>query len=116
MPITVQIHGVGNGVVSQELQQIIRTAVEPLTYRVRQICIYIQDINGPRGGIDKQCRCVLHLRRQPPVVIRDEGDNLYALIHRVADRVAEALRRRKDRGTSHAKEPLDRIASEIASE
>lgn len=110
MQITVQVHGVGNGVASQKVQEILLTAVEPVTYRIKQICVYIQDVNGPRGGVDTQCRCVLHFRRLPPVVIRDRDTNLYALVHRVADRVAEAVRRRKDRDTCRAKQAPPRLA------
>ncbi len=45
------------------------------------------------GGLDKHCRCVLHLRRMTPIIIRDHDQNIPAMIHRVADRASHALRR-----------------------
>ncbi len=104
MQVTVRFNGVHRGVDLRDLETIMRTAIERVTYRVKQICLYIEDVNGPRGGLDKQCRCVVHLRRLPPVVIRDRDDNLYALVHRVADRAAQTLRRKKDLANSRSVE------------
>lgn len=97
MHIAIRLNGLHPNVDTSDLIRTIRNSIEPLTYRVKQIGIYIEDINGPRGGVDKQCRCVLQLRGLPPVVIRDRDVNLHALVHRVAARAAEALRRKKDR-------------------
>lgn len=66
-------------------------------HRVKRVCLYIEDINGPRGGEDKQCRCVLHLRRMQPVVIKDQDDNLTSLLYRVASRATYALSKHIDR-------------------
>lgn len=96
MRVTIRFNGVHRGIDLRDLETIMRTAIERVTYRVKQICLYIEDVNGPRGGLDKQCRCVVHLRRLPPVVIRDRDVDLYALVHRVADRAAQTLRRKKD--------------------
>lgn len=109
MNVTLRFNGAGRGVDPSTLEKVLLDAIEPLAYRVKQIFVYIEDVNGPRGGIDKHCRCVLHLRRLPPVVIRDRDESLHALMHRVADRAVEALRRKKDRLTSRATPPMDRI-------
>jgi hypothetical protein len=66
--------------------------------------LYVEDVNGPRGGVDKQCRCVLHLRRMPPVVIQDKDESMNALIYRVANRAAYALSQRTDRRTKRVKQ------------
>jgi hypothetical protein len=72
-------------------------------HRLKQAFLYIEDVNGPRGGIDKQCRCVLHLRRMPPVVIHDQDENMNNLIHRVANRAAYALGQRIGRSKKQGK-------------
>ncbi len=66
-------------------------------HRVKQVHLYIEDVNGPRGGLDKQCRCVLHLRRTAPIVIRDCDESIPAMIHRIADRASFALGRHAER-------------------
>lgn len=76
---------------------ILTHALERFSQRLTQVHLYVADSNGPRGGVDKQCRCVLHLRRRPPVVIQDQDESMYALIHRVANRAAYALSRLADR-------------------
>ena len=65
--------------------------------KLKQVCLYFEDVNGPRGGIDKQCRCVLYLRNLPPVVINDRDESIRALVHRIADRASHTLSRIADR-------------------
>lgn len=109
MNVAFRFHGTGQHADAQDLSQIMMTALEPLASCVKQVVIYVEDVNGPKGGVDKHCRCVVHLRRWPPVVIRDRDENVYALVHRIADRAAEALRRRKDRVTSRSVPEMSQI-------
>lgn len=84
---------------SHQYEGILAQSLERFSQRLKQVYVYIQDINGPRGGVDKQCRCVLHLRRMPPVVIQDQDEDTYALVHRVANRAAYALSQKTERRT-----------------
>lgn len=80
-----------------DCERILLQSLERFRHRLKRVCVYIEDVNGPRGGEDKQCRCVLHLRRMEPVVIKDQDENLTTLLHRVANRATHALSRRADR-------------------
>ena len=82
---------------NHDFEEVVQTSLERFQHRLKQVYLYIEDVNGPRGGIDKQCRCVLHLRRMPPVVIQDQDDDMNALIYRVANRAAYALSQKTDR-------------------
>ncbi len=73
-------------------------------HRLRHVCVYVEDVNGPRGGRDKQCRCVLHLKRQPPIVIQDQDDNLRSLMRRITERAVFALSQRLGRRTSRTRQ------------
>lgn len=64
---------------------------------IRLVNVYLEDVNGPKGGVDKLCRCVLHLKRMQPIVIEDRDQTLSVLLDRVASRVAFTLRKRIDR-------------------
>lgn len=75
------------------LEKILVGQLSRFQHRLKQVQLYIEDVNGPRGGLDKHCRCVLHLRRMTPIIIRDHDQNIPAMIHRVADRASHALRR-----------------------
>lgn len=61
---------------------------------VNRVNVYFQDVNGPKGGCDKSCRLVIHMRRRPPVVIQDEDAELDPLLYRLLDRLGETLQRR----------------------
>ena len=82
---------------NHDYEGVLRQSLERFGRRLVRVCLYIEDTNGPRGGEDKQCRCVLHLRRMQPVVIKDRDDNLLSLLYRVANRAAHTLSRRSDR-------------------
>ena len=80
-----------------DFADLILSAVERFQSRIRFVNISVRDINGPKGGIDKQCRCVVHLKRMAPIVIEDTDDNVRNLFNRVADRVAYTLCKRIDK-------------------
>lgn len=61
---------------------------------VNRVNVYFYDNNGPKGGCDKMCRLVIHLRRRTPVVIREQDSELMPLIYRLIERAGQAVRRR----------------------
>lgn len=87
-----------------DYEEILSRALDRFRHRLKQVYLYIEDVNGPRGGVDKQCRCVLHLRRMAPIVIQDQDENLTALINRVANRASYALSQKADRKTRQVKQ------------
>lgn len=93
-----------------DFEGVLTSSLERFAHRLKQVYVYIEDINGPRGGVDKQCRCVLHLRRMPPIVIQDQDDSIYSLIHRVANRAAYALSQQTGRRTRQAHRSSPRSA------
>lgn len=96
------------------IEDILTDSLERFAHRLKQVYLYIEDINGPRGGVDKQCRCVLHLRRMPPVVIQDQDESVRALIHRVANRAAYALSQQAGRKTRKTRRIRQRSARTTA--
>jgi len=66
--------------------------------RVQRVMIYLEDINGPRGGIDKRCRMVARLN-QPAreVVVEGFEAELESLIDRTADRLGQSVGRELER-------------------
>ena len=80
-----------------EYEEVLLSSLERFRHRIEQVSLYVEDVNGPRGGIDKECRCVLHLRRRPPVVITDRDNSMTALLYRVANRAAYTLSQENDR-------------------
>ena len=61
--------------------------------RLDTVTVRISDLNGPRGGVDKQCRIHLRLLRRPPLVVQGTEADAPAAIDRAADRAARAVAR-----------------------
>jgi len=78
----------------EEVSDLIESAFEHFQTHVRHVNITFSDVNGPKGGVDKQCRCVVHLKSMAPIVIQDRDDSFVNLLHRVARRAAHALSER----------------------
>ena len=65
--------------------------------RIREIEVFVRDINGPRGGPDKSVRINIGLRRGPVVTVQETKSNLYAAISVAAGRARRAVNRQLDR-------------------
>ncbi len=74
--------------------------------RLLNVELYLEDVNGPRGGLDKHCRCIVQLRRTTEIVIRDIDESIQTLIHRVANRASHAIGRRAERKVSSRKKRM----------
>ena len=69
---------------------------------VRRITVHVEDLNGPRGGIDKNCRLQIYLNGvRGPVMMSVKERTITAAIDIAADRarhtVARTLNRRSNR-------------------
>ena len=76
--------------------------------------ITISDINGPKGGIDKQCRIVLKPNGLEPIVISERQPNLRLAIDRSIARASQSLIRRlkRERRQLHSRSTLKRVPVE----
>jgi hypothetical protein len=54
--------------------------------------LHLQDINGPRGGQDKNCHLVVELE-DTTAVITDRGSDLKSVVNRAVHRAVQTLRR-----------------------
>ena len=81
------------------LQCRLRFALGRFEDRIRRVIVRLLDVNGPRGGIDKQCRIKLELIPSGKLVIQEASADLVAAIDRGADRVGHAISRKLHRET-----------------
>jgi ribosome-associated translation inhibitor RaiA len=72
----------------------LRFALGRFTGAVGRVTVRVEDINGPRGGVDKRCRLVVALAPRGELIIEDEDVDLRALLDRSAERAGRAVERR----------------------
>lgn len=64
---------------------------------VSRVTVTLADVNGPRGGPDKQCRLLIHLRSGSLVKVEDTDEDMTAAVNRAADRAGHAVARQLER-------------------
>lgn len=65
--------------------------------QVEDVTIRLEDINGPKGGVDMRCQATIHLRPGDMIVVDEVEDDLYAAISVAADRAKHVVSRKLDR-------------------
>lgn len=79
------------------LERLIPMALTRFAGQVMRVQVSVEDVNGPRGGIDKRCRCVIQVKHQASVVVEERGEALGPTMKRLADRVVFTLSKRRGR-------------------
>ncbi len=64
---------------------------------ITRVKVHLEDVNGNKRGIDKQCRILVGLKGGKTIKVQDLDANLTAAINRAADRVGQAVSREVDR-------------------
>jgi putative sigma-54 modulation protein len=70
--------------------------------QIGTVRVTLDDLNGPRGGIDKRCRIMIRVVPMGTIVMEDQDSNVYTAIDRVAGKagtgVGRQLRRPRENG------------------
>lgn len=83
------------------LQRKLEFAFDRFGDRLRSVDVTLEDLNGPRGGIDKRVRLLVNGPSRHEVVIEERSDNLMAAVSTAIDRASQALARLLDRQHRH---------------
>ncbi|HRI18348.1 MAG TPA: HPF/RaiA family ribosome-associated protein [Burkholderiaceae bacterium] len=80
-------------------------ALSRLQPHVERVEVRLSDINGARGGVDKQCRVMVTLTQGPAAVVEDLDADLPTLIDRAMARAGRVAAKRLARGARQRAEP-----------
>lgn len=69
--------------------------------RVSHVTVRVTDLNGPRGGVDKQCRMAAAVPSSGHIRAEVIDADLYTAIDRAADRIGRAVARELHRQPEH---------------
>ena len=82
---------------SRELDEFVSStlqgSLERLADDVVSVDVFLKDLNGPKGGIDKQAVIRIHMRGRREIAIETAHENLAAAIRIGAKRAKRAVRR-----------------------
>lgn len=89
--------------VREWIERRLQFALGRFSSRIRRVSVIFSDVNGNRGGYDKQCRLRITLIAGGEVVIEDIDPSVVTVVANVAERAARSVarmleRRREDRG------------------
>lgn len=62
--------------------------------RIDRVVIRLKDINGPKGGNDKECSVEVKLTNSAPIVVSKRSDDAYASIRKALGRASRTTLRR----------------------
>lgn len=62
--------------------------------RVERVEVFVLDVNGPRGGVDKCCRVAARLRPNGLIYLEETAVDLYAALDRAIGRAGRSVGRR----------------------
>lgn len=90
---------------SLQLQRKLAAALSKFGSRVKDVEISISDVNGLRGGIDKECRLVVNIMKMTPVISASQDASLTKAISRSIVRAERAVARRIQKRTIAGRNP-----------
>ena len=78
----------------QQIERRASFALARLSTAIKRVEVSLADTNGPRGGVDKRCRVLVHLDGGATAFVEDRDSNLMTLIDRTMDRAGRAAHKR----------------------
>lgn len=64
------------------------------TDQVERLVVRLKDVNGPKGGVDKECSVEVKLARHAPIVVRKRSSDAYASIRQALGRASRITLRK----------------------
>jgi putative sigma-54 modulation protein len=98
MEMVVRGHGIEiNDALSNFCRRIVAGSLSRLRGGIRRVRVLLEDVNGPRGGVDKHCRLVVALSDGRSLVVDSAAGDVYGAValatHRAKQNVARRLSR-----------------------
>jgi hypothetical protein len=85
-------------------EQRVRFSMRRLSWLVPKAKVHLRDLNGPRGGVDKQCQIELLTTSGQPVVVSSTARDWRSALERALARASRALMHIWRRRPSHPRQ------------
>ena len=61
--------------------------------RLRSALVHLEDLNGPKGGVDQECRLTIRTAWRCQIVIEERDADMFAAVARATERAGRAMGR-----------------------
>jgi putative sigma-54 modulation protein len=113
LPVTFDVRGRRIEITDElrnAVEKIVVCAIDRFETQVAKVSVYLADLNGPKGGVDKLCQISASLRRGNPVLILEKGSEILTAVHRAARRLGHRVglnvQRRKRSNSQNFRESI----------
>lgn len=98
MKVTVNFRKMkNNDDITQYINRRLSFSFSHIKHEIQRASITLSDINGPKGGIDKQCRFFIKPQGLEPIIILERQPNVFLAVDRCIARASQSFIRRKKR-------------------
>lgn len=94
------------GPMQDELERRAAFAVDRYGAHLSHISVYLADLNGPKGGVDKICQIRADLKRGKPVLILEKGTKILPAVNRALERLGYCIAQRIHRSRQPERRPI----------
>jgi ribosome-associated translation inhibitor RaiA len=77
----------------EKVERSIAFALDRYQTQVTDVAVYLTDLNGPKGGVDKLCQITAVLRRGKPVMILEQGSDVMPTVNTALNRLGNSIGR-----------------------
>ncbi|MCE9552588.1 MAG: HPF/RaiA family ribosome-associated protein [Planctomycetes bacterium] len=74
--------------------QSLTSALNQFSRRIHTIHVCLEDVNGPRGGVDTRCRINIHLLPHSHISVSAIASDLFVAVSKASTRARELVHRR----------------------
>jgi hypothetical protein len=96
LPVTIdyRVRGIDfSGELRKAVERIVVFALDRYAAQMDKIAVYMADLNGPKGGVDKLCQITAKLGRGDRVLILEQGSEILTTVNRAAHRLGQHIGR-----------------------
>lgn len=99
-----KVHGANielTDAISTHVEDRFMSALDKVERQVNDITVRLEDVNGPKGGVDMRCHATIHLRPGDYVIVEETEEDLFAAISVAADRAKDVVTRKIEKRRRH---------------
>jgi putative sigma-54 modulation protein len=116
--MTVTVHAVQFDMTPGLKKFVLETLYEPLKQIWKkdgtELEIHLKDLRGTKGGLDKECRCILYMPNGPKIVITEITDEMRKSVHLCRKRLMRRARKYLEHKVEGPRRPTKLYSNDLA--